>query len=254
MESVLSETDGRIVVQRKRIYYSSLQTWNIIIDGREEGQIHNGQTISIAVHAGEHLVYLHPVGWGRGAPKSKPLKLWIDPGQEIKLTCSPGPARPKLQIEDTVSDVSVVVETDRYELPVGDEVRTIDNSRGSSPIVRTFRLSREWTKSYTLGSEQSITVTKSAGYTSKLGEIRMQAGRKIAQHYSTTGQERRAFEDTVTVTVAPQTRSEIVFAWKEIRQRGYVEQMEGVISVSSRVPFELVLGLTYDPRQIDTHV
>lgn len=160
--------------------------------------------------------------------------------------------RPKLQVEDTIS--RVVVETDRYEFPVGDEVRTIDNSQGTSPIVRTFRLSREWTKSYTLGSEQSITVTKSVGYTSKLGEIRQQAGRTITQHYSTSGEERRAFEDTVTVTVAPRTCSEIAFAWKEIRQRGYVEQTGAATSITSRVPFELVLGLTYDPRQIDTQV
>jgi len=251
-EYMLSETGGLIVIQRERRFVGSAMTWKIMVDGKAEAEIHNGQTISIEVGVGEHLVYLRAATAMNPGPNSNRLKLRIDAGHEIRLTCiaRPSPLRPKLQVGDAIS--GVVVETDRYEFPVGDEVRTIDNSQGTSPIVRTFRLSREWSKSYTLGSDQSITVTTSVGYTPKLAEIRMQAGRTIGQHYSTSSEERRAFEDTVTVTVAPRTRSEITFAWKEIRQRGYVEQTEGATSITSRVPFELVLGLTYDPRQIDT--
>lgn len=205
----MSEANGLIVVQRKDTYVCSARTWKIMIDGKEEGRIRNGQSISLMVPAGEHLVHVDP---GPDMINSKRLEVRIKAGQEIEMTCGPTSANlgAKLQVGDAIT--RTVVETDRYEVPMGDEIRTIDNLQGFSPIVRTFHLSREWTKSYTVGSEQSITVTQSSAFVSKLAELGMQAGRTISQHYSATGQERRTFEHTLTITAAPRTHSEITFA------------------------------------------
>ena len=62
---------------------------------------------------------------------------------------------------DPTVDVDII-EASRREDAVGDETRVIDNSRSGSPTVRTMRLTKEWTKSYTLDMEHATTVRGSA--------------------------------------------------------------------------------------------
>lgn len=237
---------ARIVIWRKPTLYHSVYTWNVIIDDKEEGKINRNQKISIAVNSGEHHIYIR----GRNTKDSVRVTVPIDVGQEVSMTCWAGPRRINLQVDAAPS--RKVVETDQYEIPIGSrEVRTIDNLQGVSPIVRTFHLSREWTRSFTMDWGRSVTEVESVGLETKAASFKMQATQTIEQHYSTSGGNRRSFEDTVVITVAPRTRSEVIFAWKEIRQRGYVEELDGT-TVLLKVPFELVVGLTFDQQQIDT--
>jgi hypothetical protein len=273
----VTETGSLISVQRKWSLFGIGETWRIMIDGEEAARIRNNETISIGVQVGEHLVVIDNDNHNFVAKMfgdsivSKPLNLKMEVGQETAMACGYDRSGAEIWLRMEKTLLRRVVETGRYEVPVATEIRAIDNSRGISPLVRTFRMSREWTKSFTLGSEQSITATGTAALGLKLAELRMQAERRIVQQYSAVGQEQRTFEDSVTITVAPRTRSEITFVWKEIRQRGYVEQVAKTAAKNaqacqarkgadwrrpqvqlSRLPFELVLGLTYDPRQVDT--
>jgi hypothetical protein len=245
----VGESNARIVWHRKPGFNSSAVAWKIRIDENERGEIRNGKTLAIDVDAGEHCIQ---VGFfKRGSTPSNQLQVRFDAGQEIYIssTISLFSGRIELQVDRTV--IRKIVETDSYEVQVGnDEVRVIDNLQGVSPIVRTFHLTREWSKSYSTGTVQSDSASKSVQLEAKLSSIKMQAERRIEQQYGTTSQQRQAFEDTVAITAAPHTYSEIRFTWKEIRQRGYVEEIDGVTHIS-RTPFELITGLTFDQRQVD---
>ncbi|HVB45419.1 MAG TPA: hypothetical protein VNF47_22320 [Streptosporangiaceae bacterium] len=240
----MGEADGRIVWHRKLGYGGAASKLSIRIDDKKRGSLWTGGTLTIDVGAGEHSI--------KAGGFSRPLLLRIEAGQEVHISSGHYSGMSNsLRVDRTIS--RKVIETERYETPTGhDEVRTIDNLQGLSPIVRTFRLAREWNKSYSIGSTQSIAVSQSVEFRWKLADIKTQAEWRLEQNYNVTTQQRQTFEDTVAVTAAPRTYSEIRFAWKEIRQRGYVDVFDGPTHIS-RTPFELVVGLAYDQRQIDRH-
>jgi hypothetical protein len=244
----MSEACGRIVWQREwsAIWVGSAKS-HIKIDGEEKGAIPNGGVLGIDVGAGEHSIQVT-----QGRIRSK-LSVRVEAGQEVQLSQSMSTLTFKMNLRVVRTVSSIIIETERYETPTGnDEVRSLDNLLGTSPQVRAFRLAREWSKSYSVGSTQSITVSQGAEFSSKLADFKTQAERRIEQNYNMTSQQRQTFEDTLTVTAAPHTYSEIRIAWKEVRQRGYIDEFEGPVHIS-RTPFDLVVGLTYDPRQIDRH-
>jgi hypothetical protein len=246
----MSERDGRIVWHRKWAWTGGAGIFRIRIDEQVMGAVGNGGTLGIDVGAGDHYIQV-----SQGPlMKSSRLLVRIESGQEVRISSSlpfAAMGRIKLQVDKTIS--RKVIETEHYETPAGnDEVRTIDNLQGTSEQVRTFGLAREWSKSYSVGSSQSTTFSESAEFSSKLVDIKTQAELRVEQNYNMTSQRRQTFEDTLTVKAAPHTYSEIRIAWKEIRQRGYVDEFDGPVHIS-RTPFELVVGLTYDPQQIDRH-
>jgi|SRR5580693_6637062 hypothetical protein len=246
----MSEAGGRIVLHREWSFmWAGSPKSKIRIDGAERGAVSNGGTLAIDVGAGEHSIQV-----AQGVIK-RDLLVSVEAGQEAQIIESMSyyvyAAKMKLRLVRTLS--STIVETERYEITLGnDEVRSIDNLQGISPQVRAFRLAREWSKSYSIGSAQSITVSQGAEFSSKVADIKTKVERRVEQNYNMTSQQRQTFEDTLTVTAAPRTYSEIRITWKEIRQRGYVDEFDGAAHIS-RTPFELVVGLTYDPRQIDRH-
>lgn len=143
-----------------------------------------------------------------------------------------------------------VVEGSRYEVPLGDETRTVDNSKSNSQTVRLVRLTREWAKTCAVDTEHITTVHGSAGLRLHVTDLRLEAERSLRKTYSTTSEERETFEEEVTLNIGPHTRSEIVFSWKEIRQKGIV-QIAGE-GFEAQIPYEAVVGLTFDQQQIDS--
>lgn len=79
--------------------------------------------------------------------------------------------------------------------------------------------------------------------------LKTEAERALREEYSITTGERETYEEEVTLEIAPHTRSEILFSWKEIRQQGIIKLTAG--SYEARIPFEIVVGLTFDQRQVD---
>jgi hypothetical protein len=51
-----------------------------------------------------------------------------------------------------------VIEGSRYEIPLGEETRIVDNSRSSSSALRVVRLVREWTRTCSLEVTDTTTV------------------------------------------------------------------------------------------------
>jgi hypothetical protein len=146
--------------------------------------------------------------------------------------------------------VSKVVEGSRFEVGLGDETRTVDNSKSGSSTTRIVRLSREWSRTCTVDIEHATTGHRSAGLGLHLLDLKVEAEHTLRKTYSTSSQERETFEEEVTLNIGPRIRSEIVFSWKEIRQKGVVQLAGEGIDV--RFPYEAVVGLTFDQQQIDS--
>ncbi len=144
---------------------------------------------------------------------------------------------------------SKVIEGSRYEVAMGDETRTVDNSKSGSSTQRVVRLSREWSRTCAVNVEHATTASGSAGLGIHLLDLKIEAEHTLSKTYSATSEERETFEEEVTLNIGPHTRSEIVFSWKEIRQKGVV-QLAGE-GVDVRIPYEAVVGLTFDQQQID---
>jgi len=155
-------------------------------------------------------------------------------------TAAPPPATPT---------TSAVVEGSRYEIPLGDETRTIDNSKSSSSTMRVVRLTREWARTCAVDVDHITTVRGSAGLGLHVLTLKAEAERTLNKKYSATTEERETFEEEVTLNIGKNTKSEIIFSWKEIRQKGVVHIAGGDLEV--QIPYEVVAGVTFDQQQID---
>jgi hypothetical protein len=76
-----------------------------------------------------------------------------------RRSAEPVTAAPKSPTPTTTT----IIEGSRYEVPLGEETRTIDNSKSSSSTTRVVRLAREWVRTCTLDVERNMTVRGSAG-------------------------------------------------------------------------------------------
>jgi hypothetical protein len=142
-----------------------------------------------------------------------------------------------------------IVEASRREIPLGEERRVIDNSQSSSMTSHTIRLTKEWTRSYTLDLTTATSGQVSGGFAAGFVALKAAAERAVSSRYSASIQERQSFEEEVTVSSAAHTHSEIFFSWKQVRQRGKVVVRSQGGSVE--IPFEVVIGVTFDQRQVD---
>jgi|ERR1700733_8253855 len=143
-----------------------------------------------------------------------------------------------------------VIEESRYQVAIGDEKRTIDNSKSSSSTTRKVRLERGWAREYVIDVERTTDIRGSASFGIHALDMKLEAERVLRQKYSISTEERKVFEEEVTLNVNPYTRSEITFTWTEIREQGFVHFTTERSEV--RVPYEITIGLTLDQRQVDT--
>jgi hypothetical protein len=206
-------------------------------------QAHAGEEIHVQLAVGNYGMYtlkvVNPVE--RSTEKRRaPFRNEDEKSDDIDQT----------DLADEASNVSYrVLDGDRYEVNLGrPEARVIDNSGGTSSVVRTFRLSREWTRTLTTDTETALKAT--AGLTIPLVRVKAEIEGALRQHFSHAFQERQSFEDTVVVTVAAHTKTTVLFSWKEIRQTGTVRMSKDGHQLLD-VPFESVVGLSFDQKQID---
>jgi hypothetical protein len=115
--------------------------------------------------------------------------------------------------------------------------------------MRVVRLTREWARTCTVDVEHITTVHASAGLGIHVLDLKAEAERTLGKTYTATTEERETFAEEVTLNIAPHTKSTIVFSWKEIRQKGVVQVVESGLEV--RIPYEVVVGVTFDQQQID---
>lgn len=189
----------------------------------------------------------------------------IEPPHAATKRINPQPATKRVSPQPTTKRVSPqpatepvvpqpmatrVVELGRRTTILGTEGRTIDNRQGLSPIVRVIRVIREWTETYAVDHERMTTLHGSAGINILSLKLGGDIDRAVKDHYSVSSGQRHKFEEEVTVTAAPGTRTEVEFIWKDIRQYGEVELTVGG-ETAGHVPFEVVVGVTFDQRQVD---
>lgn len=112
-----------------------------------------------------------------------------------------------------------------------------------------MRLTREWTRTSAVDLEHATATRGSAGIGIRILDLKAAAERTLSKTYSLSTGERETFEEEATLNVAPHTRRKVIFSWKEIRQKGVVQLVSGDSHV--RIPYEVVVGVTFDQQQID---
>ena len=257
---------ARILIERPNKWQGMLLPWNVNIDGQNVGKIKNGTTGSFEVEPGSHVIRVNAVS---GRPGKEAHTVTVGDGEVMQLRGSINsmnrvrleradpnpPASPRAEVSQSPSLSSVqpssarVIEVSRSEVPIGEEKLHIDNSQSSSSSVRVKRLTKEWTRSYSVEIDRSSTISGGGGLAFHVVELKAQAEQAVSHKYSAQADERQTYEDEVTITVAAKTNSEIVFSWKEIHQNGYV--VFGEDEGAPQVPFDIIMGVTFDQRQVD---
>ena len=125
----------------------------------------------------------------------------------------------------------------------------VNNSQCSSPTTRKVRLTREWTRTYTVDVEDIRIVHGSARLGVHVTTLSLAAERTLQKNTRPVSGNGKPLRREVTLNVAPHTKSEIIFSWNEIRKKGFVH----VVTERSEawVPYDVVVGLTFDQQQID---
>jgi hypothetical protein len=257
---------AEIVITRERAYMAMAVTWSVLLDGQNVGALRNGDSLTVHSAPGRHNVVVGPGSILQGG-RSEPFWFSAEAGQRIAIACVATMWRPRVwgtgalpgqpagsgaatTAAPPVRAAGKVIEGSRHTVPLGDETRVIDNSQSGSPTTRVVRLTREWTRTCSVDAEHITTLHGSAGLGIHMVELKAEAERTLSRSYSSSATERETFEEEVTLNIGEHTRSEVVFSWKEIRQQGDV-LITGQ-GFEARVPYEVVVGLTFDQQQIDT--
>jgi hypothetical protein len=146
-----------------------------------------------------------------------------------------------------------VVETGQFEEPLGEEVRLIDNRNSGTGVTRSVKASREWSRTLTVGSEQTRTlgaeVSGGVSWLKAKGNIESE----LQRTYSLENNSRHLFEEEITISVPERTSVRLVLRWKRIWQRGVVRLDQGDGTVTE-VPYQVVVNVTFDQSQEDVGV
>lgn len=144
-----------------------------------------------------------------------------------------------------------VVEVDRIEEPLGDEIRTIDNSASDITVTRVLRATKDWMQSYSVDAEQTKVTGQGLEIGSKeIGSFKASAEDTLRRKYSLSNEVRQTFSEEIGLTVPARTKIRLTIQWKRIWQRGYVRiqhEPDRIIEV----PFQMAVGLTFDQSQVD---
>jgi hypothetical protein len=196
-----------------------------------------GETIELLAKATGYSG--RPKVWHRGERPSRKSSPSMPLHSEAPVSPS-GPAMPATY---------TVIEGSRYEVPLGEDTRIIDNSRSSSSTLRVVRLVREWVRTCSVDVTNITTIRGSTGLDIHVVNLKAEAERALNKRYSNVTEERETFAEEVTLNILEHTKSRIVFSWKEIRQKGIVQARGSHFEM--HIPYEIVVGVTFDQQQID---
>jgi hypothetical protein len=256
-----------VVIRRKSLFQEALP-WTVLVDDQEVGTLPRyNSSLTVPVPPGHHAIVISRRYMLAGTTRGMPYAFDVEAGAQIYLVtrlwmfvprirrrAAPrGTAGPDLTMTtaspSVTANTTVILEGARYEVPLGDETRTIDNSKSASSTMRVVRLSREWTKKCTVDVQHVTTAHGSLGVGILMMDLKLEAERMLSKTYATATEERQRFQEEVTLNIAQHTKSKIVFSWKEIRQRGTVRIARE--NFEAQIPYEAVVGLTFDQQQID---
>lgn len=221
-----------------------------------------GQSIGFACRGTAHL--LHPVelvqldsggGGGFGAPHPQSPHAQPQYGAPVTPHGSAPQApvwggapgrQPSLRQPARVE----VIETDQFEEPLGEEARVIDNRHSATGVTRSVRASREWSRTLSIGSDQTRTYGGEVGGGVAWLKVKGNVEQELKRSYSTEASTKQEFSEEITITVPERTSVRLVLRWKRIWQRGVVRvtEADGVVY---DVPFQVVVNITFDQSQHD---
>lgn len=156
-----------------------------------------------------------------------------------------------LSTQELIDRSIKISETVRSEEPLGEDQRVIDNLNSSIQVSREFTVSKEWSKSYTLGYEQTNTSRGEIGF-NLLNQVnfKLSIEEALKAQYGISEQATRTYSEKVSLEVPARTKIHVLFKWKRIWQHGFISfrSTEGQII---QIPFQIVVGLTFDQIQTD---
>lgn len=257
----LDANSAQVVIKREwgwaDVSANSLIPWTVRLDGVKVGSLHAGRFLNILASPGQHDIVVSP----HVSLASEPFRFNAKAGDRIDLVtrASAMSMRPKLwsrSVEPVTAvpksptpTTTTIVEGSHYEVPLGEETRTIDNSKSSSSTIRVVRLAREWVRTCALDVERNMKVRGSAGLRIHVLDLKAEAERTLTSTYSVTSEKRETFTEEVTLNIAQHTKSEVTFFWKEILQKGVMQIIGADFEV--QIPYEVAVGLTFDQQQVD---
>lgn len=140
-----------------------------------------------------------------------------------------------------------LVETDRWEEPLGSDRRIIDNSKGTGRVTRKLTISKEWSKNYTVEFEKAVKAGGEVGF-KLLSTFDTKANIEVnlRKKYSISESVKNIYTDEVSVEIEPQTKVMYCFTWKCIWQNGVVKCLDQHDREIAFIPFRVVIGVTFD--------
>ena len=143
-----------------------------------------------------------------------------------------------------------IVETERSEEFFGEDRRVIDNLLSSSTPTRSFRFTKEWTKTLTIELEKLVT----SGGTLSLGAkdvaaLQLSSEAKLRQAYTVAEQSKETFGEDVTCVAPAHRKLTVIVRWKRIWQHGFIET--ALAGQPVRLPFRVAVGVTFDQQEIE---
>jgi len=180
------------------------------------------------------------------------LELEVD-GLVIEPTKAGSSAAPTSGAETGVAQEQRIelVETERTEQLMAEDRKVIDNSNGSQPVQRKITMTKEWTQTITIENEKAASLKGSAGGSLWGVEIKVEAEARIRERYSTSTETMKRYTDETTITVPAKTRTELIFAWKQVWQCGII-RVHAPDGSTVELPYRLALEPTFDQRRVDT--
>lgn len=157
---------------------------------------------------------------------------------------------PEAAQEPHITDVEVT-ETHRTEEGLGAEQREIDNSKSSIELERRFTVSKEWSKSVIIEEEKARkTGAELTVGLSEAASIKAASEEALKSKYTTSEETKQTYTEEIVLKVPSKTKLLVVFKWKRIWQHGIIalHDEKGFVS---KVPFKVVVGITFDQTQVD---
>lgn len=146
-------------------------------------------------------------------------------------------------------DVATVelLETDRFEEPLGSDRRVIDNSKGTGRLTRRLTISKEWSKTYSIDFQRAVTASGEAGFKLfSLVDLKTRIEGSLKTQYAISETTKNSYTDEVSVDIEPQTKVTYAFLWKCIWQNGVIRCLSKNNQEVARIPFRVAIGVTFD--------
>ena len=149
------------------------------------------------------------------------------------------------------SEILGIVETGRVEESLGSDRRIIDNSKSSVNLTRKFSISKEWARTCSIEYEKAQVGSTELGIgIDEITSIKTSFEETIRKQYSISEETKEVYSEEIEIEVPSSIKLNLVFQWKRIWQCGFIK-FRNQNNEELKVPFRVVVGVTFDQLQID---